>query len=196
MLLDLSAGHLGDVLLAMPAMLPGDRVIARAAHRVPGCPVDWVEPEEVPAGICVTRPATEPGRHMTDAWLLATGREPVRHELAPWRGGLTVIAPHVQALRKRWGGWDALRSHLPDAVIVGASLPRDEWMRLLARADVVICPDTGTAHMADALGVPRVVGLYADSKRDFLPYWNREHCVIRPVVAEITVGEVLEAVNG
>lgn len=67
-------------------------------------------------------------------------------------------------------------------------------MRLLASATVVVCPNTGTAHMADALGC-RVVGLYADRHRDFLPYWQRNYCIVRSRVERITPDEVLARVQ-
>ena len=39
-----------------------------------------------------------------------------------------------------------------------------ELVALLGRASVVLCPDSGPAHMATAMGTP-VVGLYATSNR-------------------------------
>ncbi|HSM32208.1 MAG TPA: glycosyltransferase family 9 protein [Woeseiaceae bacterium] len=50
---------------------------------------------------------------------------------------------------------------------------------LIAAADVVICPDSGPAHMATAAGTP-VIGLYATSNPDRTgPYLSRELCVNR-----------------
>ncbi len=50
---------------------------------------------------------------------------------------------------------------------------------LIAAADVVLCPDSGPAHMATAAGTP-VVGLYATSNPDRTgPYLSRDLCVNR-----------------
>ena len=189
MIFDLRGLHLGDVLLAMPAMRAGDGVVVGAQHRVPGAPVTWLDAGRGP---CVSSVG-----HRTDAWLLATGRKPVQHALLPAADkDLLVIAPDVALPRKRWDKWDVLRLHLPHAIWVTASLARDAWMALLNRAHTVICPDTGTAHMADALGCPRVVGLYGRDFDTFAPYWGRNHCVVRDGMQAITVDDVLEAVHG
>jgi heptosyltransferase I len=50
---------------------------------------------------------------------------------------------------------------------------------LIDAADVVICPDSGPAHMATAAGTP-VIGLYATSNPDRTgPYLSRDLCVNR-----------------
>ena len=50
---------------------------------------------------------------------------------------------------------------------------------LISAADLVICPDSGPAHMATAAGTP-VVGLYATSNPDRTgPYLSRDLCVNR-----------------
>src|SRR5690606_38424919 len=91
---DLSTLHLGDVLMALPAMREGDAVVTR--HRVPGAPVEWIDPEAAPPARERTYPAMRRGRHTTDAWLESTGRAPVRHRLAPESDKRQiVIAPAV-----------------------------------------------------------------------------------------------------
>ncbi|MCE7031746.1 hypothetical protein LY625_03790 [Lysobacter sp. GX 14042] len=189
MIFDLRAGHLGDVLLAMPAMREGDAVIAQERARVPGLGVQWR------AGGSGIRPVHGQGRHATDAWLLASSREPVRHTLLPdVPRDLLVIAPVVESPRRRWHGWAQLARLLGDVVWLGATEARQMWMETLNRAHTVICPDTGTAHMADALGVPKVVGLYGGAMDRFAPYWNRAHCIERPRMA-MTPAEVAEVVR-
>ena len=50
---------------------------------------------------------------------------------------------------------------------------------LIGAADVVLCPDSGPAHMATAAGTP-VIGLYATSNPDRTgPYLSRDLCVNR-----------------
>ena len=54
-----------------------------------------------------------------------------------------------------------------------------ELAALLATADLVICPDSGPAHIATAMGTP-VIGLYATSNPDRTgPYVSRELTVNR-----------------
>ena len=48
---------------------------------------------------------------------------------------------------------------------------------LLERSDLLIAPDTGPAHLANAMGTP-VVGLYAVMKSEKTgPYYSIKHCV-------------------
>lgn len=191
MIFNLTGQHLGDVLLAMPTMRAGDSVIAAEQHRIPGLPVTWLD-----AGTGALADVA-PGRHTTDAWGMATKRQAQRHTLLPAaEKNLTIIAPDVVAASKRWDKWNALRPKLPGAVWVSGRIPRMTWMSLLNRAKTVICPDTGTAHMADALGCPQVVGLYGSRFAEFAPFWSRTHCIVRAGMAAITVDDVLEAVRG
>lgn len=191
MIFDLSGQHLGDVLLAAPAMRSGDQVVVGKQYRVPGLPVEWLDSGK---GISAH---TAPKRHMTDAWLLAAGRGPVRHQLLPKRPRtLFVIAPCVKSVKKRWDGWAEIVKRIPEVWWLDGETPRQGWMNILSQAHTVICPDTGTVHMADALGCPRVIGLYGQGFDQFAPYWNREHCVVRKGMDAITVEDVMERVLG
>jgi hypothetical protein len=193
---NLATLHLGDVLMAMPAMRAGDSVVARPQHRVPGLPVDWLDSGN---GLHAQH---RPDQHVTGAWLELADREPVRHRLLPEVDRtLTVIAPDVAAPEKQWDKWEALQMELelPHAVRVGASLGREAWMALLNRAHTVICPDTGTAHMADALAVPKVIVLHGMGETHFntyAPFWNRDHCIVRDSMGDISVNHVMEALRG
>jgi len=52
-----------------------------------------------------------------------------------------------------------------------------QLLALLARATVVVCPDSGPAHMATAVGTP-VVGLYATSNRHRTGPYASQHLVV------------------
>ena len=72
------------------------------------------------------------------------------------------------------------------------------WVRnaaLIAAADLVICPDSGPAHMATALGTP-VVGLYATSNPDRTgPYNSRKYTINRyPDAIRAYLGKSVDAV--
>lgn len=69
-------------------------------------------------------------------------------------------------------------------------------LALIAAADVVICPDSGPAHMATAAGTP-VVGLYASSNPGRTgPYLSREWTVDKyPEAVRRAFGKPVEAVR-
>lgn len=191
MIFDLNRAHLGDFLLALPAMHPEDGVVLRPEFRLSKLPLRWLD------GGAGVRPIGKPYMHVTDAWLESTGRPAMRWQLMPGqRKTLTVIAPCVTSKSRQWHGWNELKERLPQAVAIDDKLPRAEWMALLNQAEVVICPDTGTAHMADALGCSRVIGLYAKHFATHAPYWNRKHCISKCSMDEITVDDVMERVHG
>lgn len=196
MIFDLHTAHMGDILMAMPAMRSTDAAIVRDQDRFPGSPVAWLARGEATATIW---PAPRRGRHTTDAWLESTGRGPVRHRLLPpAEKRLTLLLPAVAVDAKRWHHWAELQRRLEGAVIVDGTVPRDEWMSLLNNAATVVCPDTGTAHMADALGCPQVVALHGIPANwpHCAPYWERRYCIARDSMAAITVDDVLEVVRG
>ena len=97
------------------------------------------------------------------------------------------------------GGPSARERELGAAIAAAARTPlvdqigRDtlpEMLALLARATVLVAPDTGPVHMATAVGTP-VIGLYAatNPKRSG-PYFSRAWCVDRyPDAAQRFLGK-------
>ena len=71
-----------------------------------------------------------------------------------------------------------------------------ELFALLGRANVVVCPDSGPAHMANAAGTP-VIGLYASSNPDRTgPYCSRQWTVNRyPEALKAETGKEVEEVR-
>lgn len=188
---DLSTQHLGDFLLALPAMRQGDRVICHPMHHFgPAIQVQTGRSHE----------PLPPEGHKTQAWLSITGREAIRHRLmAPVSRYGVLLAPAVSSSRKAWGKWGELRSRLGRLTQVHHDDSRSMWMHALNRAEVVICPDTGTAHMADALGCPKVIALYGQGESHFQrykPFWSSKYCIVRDRMADITVDDVLRMVHG
>jgi heptosyltransferase I len=84
------------------------------------------------------------------------------------------------------GGKSALEQEYADAIATQAGAVNlagrtslKQLQALIATADVVLCPDSGPAHMATAAGTP-VIGLYATSNPDRTgPYLSRNLCVNR-----------------
>ncbi|MBN5176187.1 glycosyltransferase family 9 protein [Stenotrophomonas maltophilia] len=136
--------------------------------------------------------------------------------------GWALLSPWADHPPKRWHaqGWRQVAGHLrgrgyrialigprpsaalvsqicaaEDRVLVGMDSPTT-WPALLTRADIVVSPDTGCVHMADALGVP-VVGLYGPtSAAEYGPYWQRDFCASAPDMASLRADTVCERIDG
>lgn len=62
----------------------------------------------------------------------------------------------------------------PDTVDLMGQTSLKQLLAVIAEADLVLCPDSGPAHLATAVGTP-VIGLYATSNPDRTgPYLNRD----------------------
>jgi heptosyltransferase I len=82
------------------------------------------------------------------------------------------------ALEREAGAEITRRMRAPALNLIGRDTLM-EFYATLARAAVLVTPDSGPAHMATSLGVP-VVGLYAaTSAARSGPYFSREWCVDR-----------------
>jgi heptosyltransferase I len=67
---------------------------------------------------------------------------------------------------------------------------------LLERADLLICPDSGPAHIANAVGTP-VIGLYATSNRYRTGPYDSQHLVVDayPEAVQRELGQPVEALR-
>jgi heptosyltransferase I len=93
--------------------------------------------------------------------------------------GLQVILCGGRSAEERRMGQEIEHSMRQTCVNLIAEDTLAEFYALLSRADVVVTPDSGPAHMATAAGVP-VVGLYAStSSARSGPYFSRQWCVDR-----------------
>ncbi|MBZ0221410.1 MAG: glycosyltransferase family 9 protein [Dokdonella sp.] len=115
------------------------------------------------------------------------------HRLRNWRPERYAAAIDHAALRLGWrvalcGGPSAFEREFGDAVLAHTqSRPLDligkdtlkQLLALLERATLVLCPDSGPMHMANAVGTP-VLGLHAASNPARSgPYSDRQWCVDR-----------------
>ena len=115
------------------------------------------------------------------------------HPLRNWRAAhYAAVADHAVAAHGMrvilCGGPAPAERAMADAIVEAARLPvidqvgKDslpELLALLARADVLVTPDSGPAHMGTAVGLP-VVGLYAATRVARCgPYLSRANCVDR-----------------
>jgi heptosyltransferase I len=91
-------------------------------------------------------------------------------------GARVVLTGGPSALEKDYGEQLAARSSATD--LTGRTSLK-QLAALIAAADLVICPDSGPAHMATALGTT-VVGLYATSNPDRTgPYLSQKYTINR-----------------
>lgn len=80
-----------------------------------------------------------------------------------------------------------------DTWLVGRDTPRT-WPALIERAAVLVSPDSGAVHLADAIGVP-VVGLYGFTRvEEFGPFWDPSDCLQAPDMREHEPRAVAEQV--
>lgn len=115
------------------------------------------------------------------------------HRLRNWRPERYAAAMDHAALALGWrvalcGGPSAFEREFGDAILGAAKTrPLDligkdtlkQLLALLQRATLVLCPDSGPMHMANAVGTP-VLGLHAASNPARSgPYSDRQWCVDR-----------------
>jgi heptosyltransferase I len=142
----------------------------------------------VPAAACAYAEQLVPDRRPT-LIISACSSHPLRN----WRAEhYAAVADHAVAAHGMRvilsGGPAPVERAMADAIVRAARLPlidqvgKDtlpELLALLARADALLTPDSGPAHMATAVGLP-VVGLYAaTSAARSGPYLSRSNCVDR-----------------
>jgi len=91
-------------------------------------------------------------------------------------GATIVLTGGSSALERDYAGQIGVATGADNQV---GNTSLQQLFALLAAADLVICPDSGPAHMATAAGTA-VVGLYATSNPDRTgPYLSRQHCANR-----------------
>jgi heptosyltransferase I len=93
-------------------------------------------------------------------------------------GMRVILCGGPSALERAMGASIERRAAVPIVNQIGAdTLP--QLLALLARARVLLCPDSGPAHMATMVGTP-VIGLYAATRLERTgPYLSRQWCVDR-----------------
>jgi heptosyltransferase I len=91
-------------------------------------------------------------------------------------GAQVVLTGASTELEQSYGRAIAAGTQTAPANLIGATTLK-QLLAVLARASVVLCPDSGPAHMATAVGTP-VVGLYATSNRFRTGPYASQHLVV------------------
>lgn len=91
-------------------------------------------------------------------------------------GAQIVLTGGPTELEREYGKQIAANVFEPATDLIGRTTLK-QLLALIERATVVMCPDSGPAHMATAVGTP-VVGLYATSNRYRTGPWASQHLVV------------------
>lgn len=91
-------------------------------------------------------------------------------------GARVVLTGGSTAIEKAYGRDIERLSKSPPTNLIGQTSLK-QLLAVLARATVVLCPDSGPAHMATAVQTP-VVGLYATSNRFRTGPYSSQHLVV------------------
>lgn len=91
-------------------------------------------------------------------------------------GARVLLTGGATAIEKEYGQKIARSAKCEPVNLIGKTSLK-QLLALLERASVVLCPDSGPAHMATAVGTP-VVGLYATSNRHRTGPYLSQHLVV------------------
>jgi len=91
-------------------------------------------------------------------------------------GAQVILTGGNTDLEQQYGEAISRHARCPVDNLIGKTSLK-QLLSLIERASVVLCPDSGPAHMATAVGTP-VVGLYASSNRHRTGPWASQHLVV------------------
>lgn len=148
--------------------------------------------------LCVISPCSSQRFRNYRNWSVANYVAVTRH-LVERRGARVVLTGGPTGLEREYGAQiqQALGGPSNPGVInlIGQTRLK-QLFAIIQAADLVLCPDSGPAHMATAAGVP-VVGLYATSNRHRTgPYFSQQLVVDRyPEAVRREFGKPVEALR-
>jgi heptosyltransferase I len=91
-------------------------------------------------------------------------------------GARVLLTGGTTAIERTYGDAIAGSTKCEPVNLIGKTSLK-QVLALLERASVALCPDSGPAHMATAVGTP-VVGLYASSNRHRTGPYYSQHLVV------------------
>lgn len=132
----------------------------------------WIAPiEESPAGTLVISACSS---HARRNWLPERYAAVARHAIEK-HGMRVILAGGPGAIEREMA--EAIHRHCPAVIDQVGKDTLPQMLALLARARVLLAPDTGPAHMATMVGTP-VIGLYAATNPARSgPYLSRQWCI-------------------
>lgn len=97
------------------------------------------------------------------------------HHVEREHGAQVLLTGGRTALEREFG--EVIAAQAPGVVDLIGRTTLKQLLALLERATVLVCPDSGPAHMATAVGTP-VIGLYATSNRLRTGPYLSQHLVV------------------
>jgi heptosyltransferase I len=148
--------------------------------------------------LCVISPCSSQRFRNYRNWSIANYAAVTRH-LIERRGARVVLTGGPTDLEREYGaGIQQALGGLGNSNVINliGQTRLKQLFAVIQAADLVICPDSGPAHMATAAGVP-VVGLYATSNRHRTgPYFSQRLVVDRyPEAVRQEFGKPVEALR-
>ncbi len=126
-----------------------------------------------PRPLCVISPCSSQRFRNYRNWSVGNYIELIRHLIGA-RGARVVLTGGPTDIEKRYGtDIEAAIGNASLVNLIGGTRLK-ELFAIIEAADLLVCPDSGPAHMATAAGTP-VVGLYATSNRHRTgPYFSQQ----------------------
>lgn len=179
--------HLVDSFLSFVETLTGEPATATWNLPVDDADLDWARGQL--AALPKPWVALHPHASKTERnWLPERYADVVRQAVSRWGCGVLLTGGNASAEVTQCGQLSRLApGHLLN--LCGQTTPK-RLAALLSLVDVLIAPDTGSVHIARAMGTP-VVGLYAVASPQLTgPYRQLEYCADRyPQAVEKYLGK-------
>lgn len=153
--------HVCDGMLSFAEHVGAREPVIDWAIPVPDSDRDFVSSALPSQGrVCVISPCSSQRPRNYRDWSVERYIEVVNH-LQQDYGATVVLSGSPTAVERAYADAIQAGSSAPVVDLVGKTSIK-QWAALLAAAELVICPDSGPAHVATAFGTP-VIGLYATS---------------------------------
>lgn len=127
------------------------------------------------APVCVVSPCSSQRFRNYRNWRAENYTAVVSH-LQKQCGARVILTGGRTAVETQYGAAIGGAAAKPVTNLIGRTSLK-ELLAVLDRADLLICPDSGPAHMATAVGTP-VIGLYATSNRHRTGPYYSQHLVV------------------
>ncbi|MBM4233181.1 MAG: glycosyltransferase family 9 protein [Gammaproteobacteria bacterium] len=128
----------------------------------------------IPDSVSPTMVISPCSSHVQRNWLPERYAAVARHA-SETHGMQVILAGGPSALERMMAA--AIREHYPAVIDLVGKDTLPQMLALLARARVLLAPDSGPAHMATMVGTP-VIGLYAATNPARSgPYLSRDWCI-------------------
>lgn len=138
--------------------------------------------------------------------------EPSRIDPSSYKGSTVLLQPWCLDVNKRFNTeyWKEAakvaleagfcvriagpKEYMNEANLIKGSLPdienyvgkdKDCWVDTIRNSCLVVTPDSGAGHVADALGIPTVVLFKSTDPEVWAPYWDRNGVLDKPSIKQV-----------